>query len=103
MIKPGTLCMIRGVPPGTKGGDCNGKVVVAVEKIYEDIWAIDPHLVSKIDGSTGTLIGSKEQYLHPFKDFDQQELLCETIEDFMQTTALQTFIDAFDHFSIKQG
>ena len=72
MIKPGTLCMIRGVPQNLPGHEFNGHIVTAQGlKVPEDqVYWIEPALVS--GGRQFT--GCREQWLFPFKDFDPQEL-----------------------------
>lgn len=65
MIKPGTLCMIRGVPPGTLGADCNGKIVVAKFKVFDDVWAITPEVVTAVGGGLRSMLASHGRYLHP--------------------------------------
>lgn len=65
MIKPGTLCMIRGVPPGQLGADCNGKIVVAENVLFEDVWKITPEVVTAVGGGLRSLLGSRARYLHP--------------------------------------
>jgi hypothetical protein len=65
MIKPGTLCMIRGVPHGYLGSDCNGKIVVAESLIFEDVWRITPEVVTAVGGGLRSLFGSRAHYLHP--------------------------------------
>lgn len=65
MIKPGTLCMIRGVPHGQLGSDCNGKIVVAEQNIFDDVWRITPEVVTAVGGGLRSLFASKSKYLHP--------------------------------------
>lgn len=65
MIKPNTLCMIRGVPPGQLGSDCNGKIVVATRIAFEDVWDITPHVITAVEGVLRALIASRAKYLHP--------------------------------------
>lgn len=93
MIKPGTLCMIRGVPHKLPGGDLNGSIVTAVGRKgvrgTHTIWHINPPLKSDKDRRIYT--GASEQWLHPFDDHSddlkreaQDEVLertfCETLE-----------------------
>jgi len=72
MIKPGTLCMIRGVPQGRHGSEFNGYIVTAngFKTPQERIYWIEPKLVS--NGIRFT--GCREDWLYPFDDFDPQEL-----------------------------
>lgn len=72
MIKPGTLCMIRGVPPGVLGHELNGSIVTAegFKHPEERIYWIEPALFVGLARFTG----SREQWLHPFADFDPQGL-----------------------------
>lgn len=65
MIKPNTLCMIRGVPQGQLGADCNGKIVVATQVLYADIWQITPEVITAVEGGLRSLIASQGKYLHP--------------------------------------
>lgn len=101
MIKPGTLCMIRGVPADTTGGDCNGKIVVVEGLLDGILYKFVPELHTKIP-FPGGVYTSPAQYLYPFDDFGK-ELVTETIEHTIETAALQSYMDTFDHFSIKQG
>lgn len=68
MIKPGTLCMIRGVPAGLMGDDCNGKIITVEGIKRDDIYFINPTLPSKY--SFMNLDGCPEKYLWPFSDPD---------------------------------
>ena len=65
MIKPGTLCMIRGVPPEAIGHDCNGKIVIAETRIYDDVWAITPEVVTATRRGFRSMLGAHARYLHP--------------------------------------
>jgi hypothetical protein len=65
MIKPGTLCMIRGVPAGALGSDCNGKIVVAETRIFDDVWKITPEVVTAVGGGLRSMFASQGKYLHP--------------------------------------
>ena len=65
MIKPGTLCMIRGVPAGALGADCNGKIVVAEQNIFDDVWKITPEVVTAVGGGLRSMFASQGKYLHP--------------------------------------
>jgi hypothetical protein len=65
MIKPGTLCMIRGVPPQATGHDCNGKIVVAEARVFDDVWKITPEVVTAVEGGLRSLFASRAKYLHP--------------------------------------
>ena len=65
MIKPNTLCMIRGVPQGQLGSDCNGKIVVAISLMHDDVWQITPEVITAVGGGLRSLFASKGKYLHP--------------------------------------
>jgi hypothetical protein len=65
MIKPNTLCMIRGVPHGQLGSDCNGKIVVATSLMHDDVWSITPNVVTAVGGGLRRLVASRAHYLHP--------------------------------------
>lgn len=74
-IKPGTVCMIRGVPQGMLGYEFNGNIVVAgkLKNTYTDgtrIRWIEPALN---DGQRW-FTGCREQWLRPFEDFDPEQL-----------------------------
>ena len=74
MIKPGTLCMIRGVPQDRLGCEFNGNVVVVGEVkrvVDEPIYWIQPEL---FDRCGRMFNGARQQWLYPFTDFDPQEL-----------------------------
>jgi hypothetical protein len=50
MIKPNTLCMIRGILPTSRGYDTNGAIVLAVQPAefhQHKVWFIEPHLQSR--------------------------------------------------------
>lgn len=72
MIKPNTLCMIRGVPVGALGSEFNGQIVIAnqYKGIHEDgstIYWIEPVLR---DSTGREFTGCREQWLRPFSDPD---------------------------------
>ena len=68
MIKPGTLCMIRGVPAGTRGADCIGQIVVVEgqENLpdYGVVYRFIPELHTKIPVPSG-VDTSPPEYLYP--------------------------------------
>lgn len=74
MIKPGTLCMIRGVPHGSLGHDCNGKIVVAETRIYDDVWAIAPEVVTATRSGLRSMLGAHARYLHPLDNPSDDEV-----------------------------
>ena len=65
MIKPGTLCMIRGVPSHRLGSDCNGKIVVAETRMFDDVWKITPEVVTVVGNGLRSMFAAKAKYLHP--------------------------------------
>lgn len=65
MIKPGTLCMIRGVPSAALGADCNGKIVVAEKLMFDDVWAITPEVTTVTKTGLRSMFASRELYLYP--------------------------------------
>lgn len=67
-MKPNTLCMIRGVPAGTLGSDCNGKIVVATQKLFDDVWAITPEVVSAVGGDRRSMFAAHGKYLYPLSN-----------------------------------
>jgi hypothetical protein len=80
MIKPGTLCMIRGVPSNRLGSEFNGNIVVVgeVKKVDDQrIYWIQPELA----GRMGLVFnGCREQWLYPFEDFEPQDLTTKELE-----------------------
>jgi hypothetical protein len=74
MIKPGTLCMIRGVPSNYLGSEFNGNVVVVgeVKKVADElIYYIQPQLVDRHGLSFN---GCRHRWLYPFDDFSPETL-----------------------------
>jgi hypothetical protein len=74
MIKPGTLCMIRGVPSDRLGNEFNGNVVVVgeVKRVANElIYWIQPQLVDRRGLSFN---GCRHQWLRPFDDFGPETL-----------------------------
>lgn len=72
MIKPGTLCMIRGVPSDRPGHEFNGLIVTAqgIKTPEDQVYWIEPALIS----GRRRFTGCREQWLFPFEDFDPSEL-----------------------------
>jgi hypothetical protein len=74
MIKPGTLCMIRGVPQNRLGSEFNGNVVVVTGRklgSQELIYHIEPTLY---DRRGRHFNGCRHQWLRPFDDFEPETL-----------------------------
>jgi hypothetical protein len=73
MIKPGTLCMIRGVPSDHLGYEFNGQIVIVkgFKTPQERIYWIEPEL---FDHQGRMFNGSREQWLFPFEDFGPEIL-----------------------------
>jgi len=74
MIKPGTVCMIRGVPQDRLGYQFNGNVVTVTGRkpgSTELIYSIEPVL---FDHKGRHFNGCRHQWLHPFKDFEPETL-----------------------------
>ena len=72
MIKPGTICMIRGVPADHLGHEFNGSVVVAngIKRTDTDgdiFYWIEPALR---DSRNNQFTGCRAQWLWPFEDPD---------------------------------
>jgi len=68
MIKPNTLCMIRGILPTSRGYDTNGAIVLAVQPAEFNelkVWFIEPHLHSR----DGVFRGALQENLFPLQDF----------------------------------
>ena len=73
MIKPNTLCMIRGIKPTSRGYDTNGAIVVATELAdFEEykVWYIQPHLHSK----HGVFRGALAENLFPLDNPHDDEV-----------------------------
>lgn len=82
IIKPGTLCMIRGVPQNLPGSEFNGNVVVAAgikTTAYNasPVYWIEPVLQ---DRKGRQFTGCRAQWLHPFADPDTLNLNTNTKE-----------------------
>lgn len=82
MIKPNTLCMIRGVPHERIGSEFNGNVVTAVsfKQTSSDgspTYWIEPVLV---DSHGRHFTGCREQWLFPFSDPDTLGLTNKALE-----------------------
>ena len=93
MIKPNTLCMVRGVPKNTPGHDCNGKIVQAKEQ-YGVLWRFEPALLTAWKTPYGTKTSatidlSEAQFLHPLDDF-QDELAREALDLVLERTFRET-------------
>jgi len=73
MIKPNTLCMIRGILPTSRGYDANGMIVVATKPetiVGKPAWYIQPHLHSR----DGLFLGVLQENLFPLLDPHDSEL-----------------------------
>lgn len=91
MIKPNTLCMIRGVPKDTPGWDCNGKIVQAKER-FGVLWRFEPALTTSWKTktpygtrTTATIDLSEPCFLHPLDDF-HDELDREALDEVLERT-----------------
>jgi threonine dehydrogenase-like Zn-dependent dehydrogenase len=74
MIKPGTVCMIRGVPRNRLGHEFNGNVVVVgeVKRVAEElVYWIQPELTGRMGLKFN---GCRHQWLFPFSDFGPETL-----------------------------
>jgi hypothetical protein len=101
MIKPGTVCMIRGVPPNTPGYPANGRIVrvvrylgdaIAANKaIHRDVHEFVPDVV--IDNHTFNK--SQEIWLHPLDDFED-DLTREALDEAIETTFRETLVKALE-------
>lgn len=93
MIKPNTLCMIRGVPQHTTGHDCNGKIVETKER-FGVLWRFEPELITQwIDHQgiriTTTVDTSESKYLYPLDDC-ADELASEALDEVLERTFRET-------------
>lgn len=85
MIKPGTICMIRGVPADHLGHEFNGSVVVAngIKRTDTDgdiFYWIEPALH---DSKGNQFTGCRAQWLWPFEDPDT--LLTSALDKILET------------------
>jgi len=93
MIKPNTLCMVRGVPTNTPGWDCNGKIVQAKEQ-FGVLWRFEPALRTTWKAPHGkqtsaTIDLSEARYLYPLDDF-HDELAHEALDEVLERTFRET-------------
>jgi hypothetical protein len=82
MIKPNTLCMIRGVPHEYLGNEFNGRVVTATgfkgtSAEGLPVYWIEPAMY---DDAGRKFTGCREQWLFPFSDPDTLGLTDKTLE-----------------------
>jgi hypothetical protein len=73
MIKPNTLCMIRGILPTSRGYDSNGMIVVAVKPetiVGKQAWYIQPHIHSR----DGLFLGVLQENLFPLDNPTDDEV-----------------------------
>ena len=73
MIKPNTLCMIRGILPTSRGYDSNGMIVLAIAPetiVGKQAWYISPQINSK----DGVFLGVLAENLFPLLDPHDHEL-----------------------------
>ena len=73
MIKPNTLCMIRGILPTSRGYDTNGQIVLATKPetiVGKAAWWIEPHLHSR----DGLFLGVLQENLFPLLDPHDDDL-----------------------------
>lgn len=95
MIKPGTVCMIRGVPQG-RGYAANGRVVSIVQylgdyKDFRDVHQFEPPVV--VEGQN--FDKAQERWLHPL-DPCEDDLAHETLErlnDQLRETFINTVLE----------
>lgn len=94
MIKPGTVCMIRGVPANMPGGDCNGKIV-RVKELYGLVWRFEPAVHTKYGQEVCEIDLSEEKFLWPL-DPCEDDLSRETLDrldDEMRETFINTVLE----------
>ena len=73
MIKPNTLCMIRGILPQSRGYDVNGMIVLATKPetiVGKAAWWIEPHIHSR----DGLFLGVLQENLFPLDNPHDSEL-----------------------------
>lgn len=95
MIKPGTMCMIRGVPKTRPGYECNGKIVCAtnIKMTLPDlgrVWRIDPALPGT---NGGQFTGCAERWLYPL-DSCEDELACEALDQALHDIFVDTVVES---------
>lgn len=95
MIKPNTMCMIRGVPNNMPGWDCNGKIVQVKEVVFDAVWRFEPPVQTQYDKSVWSIDLSEAKFLHPL-DPCEDDLAHETLEridDQMRETFINTVLE----------
>lgn len=97
MIKPGTLCMIRGVPSGSPGSDCVGKIVKTVKVVFDTVWEFTPAVQTNIPFTTHIDL-SEERFLHPLDDFED-DLTREALDEVLERTFRETLEHELDRLT----
>lgn len=95
MIKPGTMCMIRGVPKNSIY-EANGRIVTVVRYIgdllgHEDVHEFTPPIIA----GNSQYNKCKQQWLHPL-DPCEDDLASETLdrlEDEMREAFINTVLE----------
>jgi hypothetical protein len=91
MIKPGTLCMIRGLPSDSPSAAANGRVVSVIRylgdyKGFADVHQFEPYVL--IMGQE--FDKAQEKWLHPF-DTDNEDILTkEALDRAIENTFRET-------------
>lgn len=95
MIKPGTVCMVRGVPQGTPGYPANGRIVQIVRYIGDTI-ARNKAVHQAVHEFTPDVVIGEHTYnkcqqiwLHPLDDFED-DLNREALDEVLERTFRET-------------
>lgn len=99
MIKPGTVCMIRGVPQGMPGYDCIGKIVQVEKLVFGRVWQFSPTVTTHIPYSMQIDTG-EERFLHPLDDFED-DLNREALDEVLERTFRETLEKKLAEISTK--
>lgn len=96
MIKPGTVCMIRGMPKNSPAYAAEGRIVTTVRYIGEyngvsEVHEFTPAVV--IEGTEFTKC--REKWLHPFDDFED-DLTREALDEAIERTFRETLVKALE-------
>jgi hypothetical protein len=90
MIKPGTVCQIRGLPKDSPARTAEGQIVTVIQylgefKEFAEVYQFQPHVV--IMGVS--FDKCQRKWLHPFDDFED-DLNREALDEVLENTFCET-------------
>ena len=102
MLKPGTVCQIRGLPKSSRVYTAEGRIVTVVEymgefKGFQDVYKFDPPVF--IQGNR--FDKCQRRWLHPFDDFED-DLNREALDEVLERTFRETLAKELDKRCVKQ-